>query len=484
MTKAIYAPSLALLTDLYQITMAQGYWQCQMHDRRAVFHLFFRNCPFGGQYAVAAGLGPAVEWLSRFQVQREDVDYLRTLRGNDSKALFSDEFLDAISGMRLSVDIDAMPEGTIAFAHQPLLRITGPLWQCQWIESALLNIINFQTLIATKAARVCDAAEGESVLEFGLRRAQGIDGAISASRAAFIGGCDATSNVLAGRLLGIPVRGTHSHSWVLSFDDELSAFEAYANAMPNNGVFLVDTYDTIDGVRNAIRVGRSLRDSGHKMVGIRVDSGDLAALSIEARKLLDEAGFSDAVIVASNDLDEHAIMDLKQHGSKIAVWGVGTKLVTAFDQPALGGVCKLGAVQDAAGDWQPRIKLSDLPVKTSTPGIQQVRRYTRDGQMVGDILYSELIGPPETPSAMTFDGESIVLSSDNSCEHEDLLQRVMSDGNPTGNPPALEQIQAHAKQQRQKLPPHTRTIQHPEAYPVGLETRLAEQKHGMIAASH
>lgn len=209
----MYAPSLALLTDLYQLTMAYGYWRNQMHDRRAVFHLFFRDCPFRGEYAIAAGLGPAVEWLCSFQVEQQDVDYLRTLQGNDGAALFSDEFLAAINGMRLNVDIDAIAEGTIVFAHEPLLRVSGPLWQCQWIETALLNIINFQTLIATKAARVCDAAEGDRVLEFGLRRAQGIDGGVSASRAAYIGGCIGTSNVLAGRILGIPVRGTHAHSW-------------------------------------------------------------------------------------------------------------------------------------------------------------------------------------------------------------------------------------------------------------------------------
>jgi nicotinate phosphoribosyltransferase len=478
----LYTPSLALLTDLYQLTMAQGYWRSRMHDRQAVFHLFFRSCPFAGQYAIAAGLAPAVDWLSKFCVQKQDVDYLRTLRGNDSKALFSDDFLKAISGMRLSLDIDAMPEGTIAFAHQPLLRVTGQLWECQWVETALLNIINFQTLIATKAARVCYAAQGESVLEFGLRRAQGVDGAISASRAAFIGGCDATSNVLAGRLLDIPVRGTHAHSWVMSFDDELAAFEAYADAMPNNCVFLVDTYDTINGVANAIRVGRKLRESGHRMVGIRLDSGDLATLSIEARKLLDDAGFADAVIVASNDLDEHQIAELKRRGATIAVWGVGTNLVTARDQPALGGVYKLGAVQDDAGNWQPRIKLSDVPIKTSIPGILQVRRYTGGQQVVGDILFCEVTGPPETPTGETLEGESIVLPADASYAHHDLLQRVMSQGKPIGPLPTLAQIQSRVKRQLELLPPQTRSIERPSAYPVGLETGLARHRRRMIAA--
>ena len=234
MPNAIDAASLSLLTDLYQITMGYGYWKNKMHERRSVFHLFFRRPPFGGQYAIAAGLEPAVQWLTDFKITDDDASYLKTLVGNDGQPLFSNEFIAAITGMQLNLDIDAIPEGTVVFAHEPLLRVTGPLWQCQWVETALLNIINFQTLIATKSSRVCDAARGEPVLEFGLRRAQGIDGALAASRASYIGGCSATSNVLAGRMFDIPVKGTHAHSWVMSFDDEASAFNAYADAMPNN----------------------------------------------------------------------------------------------------------------------------------------------------------------------------------------------------------------------------------------------------------
>lgn len=478
----LYAPSLALLTDLYQLTMAQGYWRNRMHDRQSVFHLFFRNSPFGSRFAIAAGLAPAVEWLSRFRVQQSDVDYLRALRGNDGKPLFADDFLRAINGMELSVDIDAMPEGTIAFAHQPLLRVTGPLWQCQWIETALLNIINFQTLIATKAARVCHAAQGDEVLEFGLRRAQGIDGGISASRAAYIGGCTATSNVLAGKMLDIPVRGTHGHSWVMLFEDEPKAFQAYADAMPNNCIFLVDTYDTIEGVSNAIQAGQKLRQAGHRLAGIRLDSGDLSTLSIEARKLLDEAGFEETVIVGSNDLDEYQIAELKQQGSTIAVWGVGSNLVTAGDQPVLGGVYKLGAVQEESGDWRPRIKRSEMPVKTSIPGILQVRRYTGGEKVVGDVIFCEVTGPPETPTAETFEGESIELPADASYAHHDLLQRVMSDGKPHGPLPSIQQIQVRTERQLEKLPPHTREIEQAAHYPVGLETGLARERRKMIAA--
>jgi nicotinate phosphoribosyltransferase len=471
---SLYAPSLALLTDLYQVTMAYGYWQNQMHDRRAVFHLFFRRCPFGGEYAIAAGLAPAAEWMQRFQVESNDVEYLRTLTGNDGQPLFSGDFLNAIAGMKLQLDIDAIAEGSIVLAHQPLLRIEGPLWQCQWVETALLNLINFQTLIASKAARVCAAARGDRVLEFGLRRAQGIDGAISAARAAFIGGCHATSNVLAGRLLGIPVAGTHAHSWVMSFDDELEAFEAYARALPNNCVFLVDTYDTLQGVRNAIRVGTQLRRRGYEMIGIRLDSGDLADLSQQARRLLDDAGFPKAAIVASNDLDEHEIAKLKQHNATIAVWGVGTNLVTARDQPALGGVYKLGAIQDERQQWQPRIKLSELPVKTSTPGIQQVRRYWNADRMAGDAIYSELLGPPTDDCVETFDDPPRNVKRPAWDHYQDLLQPVMRDGKMVAELPALSAIQQHATKQKQAWGDN-------RDYPNGLESQLARQKRELMA---
>ena len=319
----------ALLTDLYQLTMACGYWKSGRAEREAVFHLFFRHSPFQCGFTLTAGLAPTIEFLQSFRFTKDDLAFLSTLRGNDDQPLFDRGFLDYLETLRFSCDVDAIPEGTAVFPQEPLLRIQGPILQCQLFETALLNPINFQWLIATKAARVCLAARGEPVLEFGLRRAQGVDGALAASRAAYIGGCAATSNVLAAKLYGIPVRGTHAHSWVMSFDDEREAFRAYAEAMPNNCVFLVDTYNTLEGVRRAVEVGRLLRERGHEMVGIRLDSGDLAWLSVEARKILDAAGFPNAVIVASNDLDEHIIASLKEQGAMINVWGVGTKLVTA-----------------------------------------------------------------------------------------------------------------------------------------------------------
>ncbi|RYF55329.1 MAG: nicotinate phosphoribosyltransferase, partial [Cytophagaceae bacterium] len=340
MTNKLYDTSLSLLTDLYQVTMAYGYWKSGTAEKEAVFNLYFRKNPFGGGFTVACGLANAIGYVTHFGFTKKDLRYLRTLTGSDGEPLFETAFLDYLGALKLTVDIDAMPEGTVVFPNEPLVRVRGPILQCQLLETPLLNLINFETLIATKAARLRLVADTDTLLEFGLRRAQGVDGGMTASRAAYIGGCDATSNVLAGKHYDIPVRGTHAHSWVMSFDSELEAFETYADVLPNNVTLLVDTYDTIQGVRNAIEAGQRLRERGYRLSGIRLDSGDLAYLSIEARKLLDAAGFTDTAIVASNDLDETIINSLKQQGAKITVWGVGTKLVTAYDQPALGGVYK------------------------------------------------------------------------------------------------------------------------------------------------
>src|SRR5579872_2098236 len=307
MEKTVISP---LLTDLYQLTMAYGYWKLGIHEREAVFHQIFRKQPFKGDYSVACGLATVIEFLQDWHFEEEDIDYLRSLNAVNGHPLFTSDFLDYLKNVRFSCDIDAIPEGTVVFPHEPLLRVKGPLLQCQLIESTLLNIINFQTLIATKASRVCLAACGDSVLEFGLRRAQGPDGALSASRASYIGGCAATSKILAGKLYDIPVRGTHAHSWVTAFADELSAFSAYAEVMPHNCVLLVDTYDTIAGVRHAIEIGKRLRERGAELLGVRLDSGDMAALSIQARQLLDEAGFQQTQIIASNSLDEYAIQQM------------------------------------------------------------------------------------------------------------------------------------------------------------------------------
>ena len=392
--KQLYNQSLALLTDLYQLTMAYGYWKQNKINQEAVFTLFFRKSPFESGYTIAAGLETVVEYLQDLHFTESDLNYLASLTGNDDKPLFEQAFLDYLSNLRFECDIDAVPEGTIVFPHEPLLRVQGSLLQCQILETALLNIINFQTLIATKSARVCYAAQGNPVLEFGLRRAQGIDGSLTASRAAYIGGCAATSNVLAGKLFGIPIKGTHAHSWVMSFASEDEAFRAYAEAMPNNCIFLVDTFDTLNGVKKAIERGQWLREKGHELVGIRLDSGDFVSLSKKARQMLDQAGFQQASIVASNDLDEHLINELKTAGAKINIWGVGTKLITSYEQPALGGVYKLSAIREPGGEWQYRLKLSEEPIKVSNPGLLQVRRFTDNhGEFSGDMIYNELMPP-------------------------------------------------------------------------------------------
>lgn len=478
--QAIYRAPLALLTDLYQLTMAYGYWKLARAEQRAVFHLFFRKAPFRGGYAIAAGLSVAMDFIESFRFDPSDIEYLSSLTGNDDAPLFEPGFLRYLSDLHLQCDIDAMPEGTVAFGQEPLVRVTGPMLQCQLLETALLNIINFQTLIATKASRICAAARGEPVIEFGLRRAQGIDGGLSASRAAYIGGCTATSNVLAGKLYGIPVRGTHAHSWVMSFDSELEAFEGYAQVLPNNCVFLVDTYDSLEGVRHAIAVGKQVRDRGHRLVGIRLDSGDLAYLSIEARKLLDEAGFPDAAIVASNDLDESLIENLKLQGAQIAVWGVGTKLATAYDQAALGGVYKLGAIQNADGQWQPKLKLSDQVVKTSIPGILQVRRFTTSTGYSADMIYDERLGIDARQTIVDPQNPARQKSLPGSMNSHDLLIPVMRTGRRLAEPEALAVIRDRAATQLAQLHPGTRRFLNPHEFPVGIDVGLYALREQMI----
>ena len=477
----IYSASLCLLTDLYQLTMAYGYWKSKRADQNAVFHLFFRKNPFQGGYVVTAGLALVLDYLKSFRFADDDIAYLQTLTGSDGELLFESKFLDYLKNLELSVEVDAMPEGTVAFPHQPLLRVRGPILECQLLETALLNIVNFQSLIATKAARISLAAGHDEVMEFGLRRAQGIDGGISASRAAYIGGCAATSNVLAGKIYGIPVKGTHAHSWIMSFDDEMTAMESYADAMPNNCVFLVDTYDTIEGVKKAIEVGKKLRKRGHQLIGIRLDSGDLAYLSIEARRLLDAADFYDAVIVASNDLDEHLIESLRYQGSKISVWGVGTRLATAYDQPALGGVYKLAAIEGPDGKWIPKVKLSEQWIKTSTPGIQQVRRFRYEDGAIADMVFDETLGPSNymiDPLDVTRRRE---LDSDT--DFEDLLIPTFRAGEVVAEAESLEQIRERVKTQLSLFHGGIRRLANPHRYPVGLEAGLHKLKSELVLAA-
>jgi len=469
-----------LQTDLYQLTMAAAYWQAGKADQESVFHLFFRRMPFKGGYAIAAGLGPALEWLREFKFSTGEIDYLSTLRTKNHHPMFQEEFLEHLAGLRLSLDIDAMPEGSAVFAHEPLLRVQGPILHAQLVETALLNIINFQTLIATKAARVCHAAAGAPVFELGYRRAQGTDGGLSASRAAWIGGCCGTSNVLAGKIHGIPVRGTHAHSWVMSFDDEQDAFDHYADAMPDNSTLLVDTYDTLTGVDRAIETARRLRERGHQLSGIRLDSGDLAWLSQQARARLDAAGFPEVTIVASNDLDEHLIESLRHQEAKIDVWGVGTNLVTAADQPALGGVYKLAALRRPDGTWQPRIKLSEQRAKSSIPGRLQVRRYQLDGEFIGDAIHDINHPLPESITIVDPDEPLRRKLIPNEAETIDLLKPAMKHGALIGEIETPAAARERCQKSITQLHSGIRRLTNPHRYAAGMEQGLHERRERMI----
>lgn len=472
----LYGTSLALLTDLYQLTMAFGYWKIGFENKEAVFHLAFRKPPFQGGFTVSAGLEYVVNYLENFYFDSSDLSYLSSLKDNEGNPYFPPEFLDYLNNLKFTCDIDAMPEGSIVFPNEPLLRIQGPLIQCQLFESSFLNLVNFSTLIATKAARMCIAAKGDPVIEFGLRRAQGIDGALTASRSSYIGGCSSTSNVLAGKLFGIPVKGTHAHSWVMAFDDEIESFQAFAKAMPNNCIFLVDTYDTIEGVKNAIQVGLWLKQQGKKMVGIRLDSGDLTDLSIKSRKLLDEAGFPDAKILASNELDETIISDLKRQGAQIGVWGVGTNLVTGKEQPALDGVYKLSALRDPGGEWKYKLKLSEQILKVSNPGILQVRRFYTEKGNVADVIYDVTKDLPEGCTLVDpFDPtKQKTLRKD--LYGEDLLVPIFRGGRRVYDLPPLEEIQQATKRNLEKFQEGIKRFIHPHQYVVGMEKSLYETK--------
>jgi nicotinate phosphoribosyltransferase len=473
--------SPGLFTDLYELTMAYSYWKAGIAARDAVFHVAFRANPFEGGFSVACGLGPALEWIEGFRYGKEDLDYLSGLLGNDGRPLFERDFLDMLGGLRPDVAVDAVPEGTLVFPQEPLLRVRGPILQAQLLETGLLNILNFQTLIATKAARICLAAKGDPVIEFGLRRAQGPDGGLSASRAAFIGGCVGTSNAQAGKAFGIPVRGTHAHSWVMAFDSEQEAFDAYARAMPGNGVFLVDTYDSLEGVRHAAHAGRLLRESGHDLSGIRLDSGDLAYLSQEARKILDAEGFANARIMASNDLDEYLIESLKAQGAAIDVWGVGTQLATGGGQSALGGVYKLSAVRDAGGDWRPKVKVSEQILKTSIPGVLQARRYVSGGTMVGDMLYEAGHPPSGSPEWIDPVDPTRRKRLPAGAAFEDLLVPAWSGGKRLMETPSLAATRERVSAQLARLHPGCKRLHNPHVYPVGLEPSLHASRLALIA---
>jgi len=476
----LYRPSLALLTDLYEITMAAAAWKSGIAGEEAVFTLSFRKNPFQGGFTIAAGLESVIDYVSRHRFDGSDLEYLGAQRDAHGQALFEPAFLDYLAKLELKIDVDAVPEGTAVFPWEPVLRVSGPVVPCMLLETPLLTLVNFQTLVATKAARVCLAAGGAPVLEFGARRAQGFDGALSASRAAYVGGCAATSNVLAGKLFGIPVKGTHAHSWVMLFDDEREAFQAYAKAMPGNCVLLVDTYDSLEGVEHAIETGRWLRQQGGELSGIRLDSGDLAWLSQEARRRLDAAGFQQTAILASNELDERIIESLREQGACIAVWGVGTRLVTGADDGALGGVYKLGAVRRGGGPWHHRVKLSEQPAKTSVPGVLQVRRYRRDGVHLADCIYDELIGLPGAVVIVDPVDHTRRREIPPGTPGEDLLQPIFRGGQLVYAPPELDAARRHTAAQLAGLHSGVKRFVNPHQYPAGLERNLFDLRTRLV----
>ena len=473
----------ATMTDLYELTMAAGYWKLRRLDEEAIFTLFFRHAPFGGGFTLAAGLEGVIAFIERYAFSPTELAHLEGLVGNDDKPLFERAFLDYLGDLRLRVDVDAMPEGTLVFPHEPLLRVTGPLLQAQLLESALLNLVNYPTLAATKAAHVVLAAGGAPVMEFGLRRAQGPDGGLTASRAAYLGGCNATSNVLAGRLFGIPVRGTHAHSWVLSFASEQEAFDAWADVMPGNAVLLVDTFDTEDGIANAIATGLRMRERGQKLAGIRLDSGDLAYLSVRARELLDAAGFEDTQIVASNDLDPATMESLQAQGARIDSWGVGTKLVTCYDQPALGGVYKLTAIRNG-GPWRTPVKVSADTAKITVPGqlggatLLRRRRHGPRGHDLGRAVRDRRLARDRRPGRLpppAHRGRGLALAQSSWCP-------CSATASASTTRPRLADARDHARHELGTLHPAILRQLRPHWYPAGLEWGLHTRREALIEA--
>ncbi|WP_102378536.1 nicotinate phosphoribosyltransferase [Raoultibacter timonensis] len=473
----------ALLTDLYQLTMAQGYWESGKTDDMACFHMYFRENPFKGGFAIACGMAQLAEMVETFSFSDDDIEYLASLPAPGTGMLFDPAFLEYVRALELDVDIDAVHEGTVVFAGEPLVRVMGPIMHCQLLETALLNCVNFQTLIATKAARVCLAAGDAPVAEFGLRRAQGAGGGLWASRAAVVGGCASTSNVLAGKLYGIPVSGTHAHSWVMSFSSELEAFRAYAKAMPENCVLLVDTYDVKQGIENAVTVGLEMRERGDRLAGIRIDSGDLAWLSKMARARLDEAGLSDCGIVLSNDLDEYTIQSLRDQGASVTSYGVGTKLATAYDQPTLGGVYKLSATKNAGeAVWRDRIKITEQAAKLTVPGVLDVRRYYHeDGRLAGDMVFDANHGVSER-ELIVDPSDSLRRKVLSGKRFETLLAPLARSGKAVleaGDRDAMS-ARERAFAQVATLDESQKRMLNPHSCPVGLECGLFERRNNLV----
>jgi len=469
--------NLTMLTDLYQLTMMYGYFKSGMRNNLATFDMFYRSKDESTHYAVFAGLEQLIDYLQNLRFDDEALDYLRSLE------IFDEDFMQELKNFKFHGDVYAVPEGTIVFSNEPLIRVTAPIFEAQLIETALLNIINHQTLIATKASRVVQAAEGGTILEFGLRRAQGPDAGIYGARAAIIGGCKSTSNVLTGQMYNIPIAGTHAHSWVMSFPDEITAFRKYAEMFPTSCLLLVDTYDTLrSGVPNAITVFKELREKGYEPKGIRLDSGDLAYLSREARKMLDEAGFPNTIICASGDLDENLIRDLKLQGAAIDTWGVGTKLITSEDCPSLGGVYKMSAEYED-GRIVPKIKISENPVKITNPGEKKLWRiYDKaSGKAVADLIslahesYDEskpltIYDPINTWKSMTLTDYTL----------RDLHVQIFKGGECVYESPSLNEIQKYCQNDMDTFWDQYKRLLNPHRYKVDLSDSLWMLKNSML----
>ena len=477
--------NLTLLTDLYELTMMQGDFE-RKENETVVFDMFFRSNPNKSGYSIAAGLDQVIQYVKNLNFTYDDVEYLRSLN------IFSEEFLDYLSGFHFSGSIYAIPEGSVVFPKEPLLKVVAPIMEAQLVETAILNIINHQSLIATKAARVVYAADGDGIMEFGLRRAQGPDAGLYGARAAMIGGCIGTSNVLAGQLFDVPVKGTHAHSWIMSFQDEYTAFKTYANLYPSACILLVDTYDTLkSGVPNAIRVFKEMREAGMPLTnyGIRLDSGDLAYLSKKARKMLDEAGFEDAVISASNDLDEFLIHDLKIQGAKITSWGVGTNLITSKDCPSFGGVYKLAAIQQEDGTFLSKIKVSENTEKITNPGNKTIYRiYDKEtGKMRADLIcfadetYDEsqdllLFDPIEPWKKTKLAGGSYTM--------KEILIPIFVNGQCVYESPTVMEIADFCKQEKETLWDETKRLFNPHKVYVDLSQKLYDEKQRLLNERH
>ena len=469
--------NLTMMTDLYQLTMMYGYYKTGMRDNLATFDMFYRSKDATTHYAIMAGLEQLIEYLENLRFDEESLSYLRSLN------IFDEDFLDELRNFEFHGDVYAVPEGTIVFPGEPLIRVTAPIFEAQLVETALLNIINHHTLIATKASRVVQAAEGGTVMEFGLRRAQGPDAGIYGARAAIIGGCKSTSNVLTGQMYNIPIAGTHAHSWVMSFPDEITAFRKYAEMFPTSCLLLVDTYDTLkSGVPNAIQVFDELRAQGHEPVGIRLDSGDLAYLSREARKMLDAAGYPNTIICASGDLDENLIRDLKLQGACIDTWGVGTKLITSEDCPSLGGVYKMSA-ETVDGRVIPKIKISENPVKITNPGVKRLWRIydNKTGKATADLIALDyetfdttrpltIYDPVNTWKSMTLTDYTM----------KELQVKVFEGGKRVYDSPSLQQIQQHCQDDLDTFWDQYKRLLNPHRYKVDLSDSLWMLKNSML----